>query len=62
MVDVFQKSVDIDALVDENDQLYEQEILQQPYRNFASIKDGLIESCNFMRYSKYCYWRHIATL
>ena len=35
-----------------NDQLYEQETLQQPYRNFASIKEGLIVCCNFMRYSK----------
>ena len=63
MIDVFKKNVDIYALVDVNDKLYEQEIsLQQPYRNFASIKEGFIECCNFMQYSKYGYWRHIATL
>ena len=34
--------VDIYALVDVNDQLYEQKIsLQQPYRNFASIKERI---------------------
>ena len=49
MIDVFKKNVDIYAVVDVNDQLYEQEIsLQQPYRNFASIKEGFTECCNFM--------------
>ena len=45
----FSKNVGIYALVEVNDQLYEQEIsLQQPYRNFASIKEGFIECYNFM--------------
>ena len=47
---MFIKKAHVPSSVDVNYPLYEQEIfLQQPYRNFASVKEGFIECLDFTR-------------